>query len=202
MKHALTKTAFCLLMAMAVSAAGCAAKKDVDDGKPKVNHPKFESFAQLYGHLKKVYEITVKEELDGEPVDMSWIDPAFRERICLVVTINNHCVACHAVHSRAAKDAGLSTRDIKDLLELSPDKFGEEEYAALAYVRDWTIFSGEVPFDKVVENFEAYWDEQERRDIIAVATVMSFANKWNNTMTGQVLDESKIGEKGATKKPN
>jgi hypothetical protein len=42
----------------------------------------------------------------------------------------------------------------------------------------------------VVEEFESMYTEQQRRDILAVLTVMGFANRFNNTFSGKVLDLS------------
>lgn len=49
------------------------------------------------------------------------------------------------------------------------------------------MFRGEFPDQDLVREFESLYSEQQRRDLLAVVTVMDFANRWNNTMTGQVL---------------
>lgn len=56
------------------------------------------------------------------------------------------------------------------------------------------MFKGEFPDEEVVNNFEEHYNEQERRDILAVITVMGFANRTMNTLTGDVLDEADVGE--------
>jgi len=58
---------------------------------------------------------------------------------------------------------------------------------ALAWTRDYALFNGDFPDPEVVEDFESEYTEQERRDILAVLTIMGFANRWMNTSTGQVL---------------
>ncbi len=73
------------------------------------------------------------------------------------------------------------------LIELKPEDFSEEKYAALAWARDFAVFRGEFPDPEVVERFEAHYDEQKRHDILAVVTVMDFANRFMNTATGDVL---------------
>jgi hypothetical protein len=97
------------------------------------------------------------------------------------------------IHSRSGRQAGLTTDDIRDLIELDPAKYDHRAWVALAWARDWTLFDGEFPDPDLVADFEANYSEQERRDILAVVTVMSFANKWNNTTTGLVLDEDDVG---------
>jgi hypothetical protein len=67
------------------------AEKQTSHFGVKPNFPRFTSFKQFSDHYRKVREITTKKSLDGQPLDMSWITPLFRERLCLVVTINDHC---------------------------------------------------------------------------------------------------------------
>lgn len=58
----------------------------------------------------------------------------------------------------------------------------------MAWARDWATFRGEMPDAELVREFETLYSEQQRRDILAVVTVMDFANRWNNTITGRVLE--------------
>jgi hypothetical protein len=72
---------------------GCAAKKKYASqhfGSGE-NFPVFEGPGDFLKSYNRVLGIMLFKKLDGQPVDLSWIDPAFRERLCLVVTINNHC---------------------------------------------------------------------------------------------------------------
>lgn len=63
-----------------------------------VNHPTFSGRRDFISSLVRVLKIYRKGTLDGKPVlrpsedNPGWLDPAFREKLCLVVTINNHCV--------------------------------------------------------------------------------------------------------------
>ena len=82
-----------LVLAAAVL-AGCAGKKN-DQGEhfgTGVNHPKFTGLGDFFGHANDVNSILWLKRLDGKPVNTDWIDPAFREQLCLTLTINNHCV--------------------------------------------------------------------------------------------------------------
>lgn len=89
-----------LLALAAVMVLGCSGKKESDAGADdaghfgvaEVNHPKFEGAGDFNRRLAEVYGIVAKGKLGGEPVDMSWIGDAFREKLCLTLTINNHCV--------------------------------------------------------------------------------------------------------------
>jgi len=59
---------------------------------------------------------------------------------------------------------------------------------ALAWTRDYALFNREFPDEELVEEFESLYTEQQRRDILAVLTIMGFANRWNNTFTGKMLE--------------
>jgi hypothetical protein len=80
---------------LAVAFIGCAKKKTegLEHFGTEVNFPTFEGPGDFLGHYSRVNGITMLKKLDGQPVDMSWIEPAFREKLCLTLTINNHCVA-------------------------------------------------------------------------------------------------------------
>jgi hypothetical protein len=86
---------FSAMLLSALTAFACAAHKDTatDHFGVQVHHAEFKSGKDFFTHYNKVMEITVQHKLGGEPVDMSWIKPDFREQLCLTVTINNHCVA-------------------------------------------------------------------------------------------------------------
>lgn len=71
----------------------CAAKEkeDKDHFGTSVNFPTFESGSEFCDSLSKALDVIAFHQFEGEPLDMEWMDPAFREKLCLVVTINNHC---------------------------------------------------------------------------------------------------------------
>jgi len=83
------------LCALALGLGGCAAKKQRDAGAhfgTEVNWPVFSGPQDFFHRLGQVNEILFRHQLDGKAVDTSWISPAFREELCLTLTINNHCV--------------------------------------------------------------------------------------------------------------
>lgn len=63
-----------------------------------MNHPKFKGPGDFFRSLARVAGIFLAKKLDGRRVLRPWVDnrgwltPAFREQLCLVVAINNHCV--------------------------------------------------------------------------------------------------------------
>jgi hypothetical protein len=93
MRCTLSWTSLLGIMVIALTGIGCSAKKNAatDHFGVKPNFPRFESVKQFSDHYRKVTEITQKRTLDGQPLDLSWMTPIFRERLCLVVTINDHC---------------------------------------------------------------------------------------------------------------
>jgi hypothetical protein len=62
------------------------------------NHPRFASLGHFLHALGQVVSIFVRRSLDSGPVHRPWVDnrgwltPAFREKLCLVVSYSNHCV--------------------------------------------------------------------------------------------------------------
>jgi hypothetical protein len=80
--------------------SGCAAKKDesAEHFGTEVHHPKFKGPGDLIKSFSRVAKIFAFKKLDGGPVlrpwvdTDGWLDPAFREQLCLVVTMNNHCM--------------------------------------------------------------------------------------------------------------
>lgn len=82
------------LLILALSTWACAGKKKNQDEHfgTSVNWPTFQGAGDFFHRFNEVQKILVFKKLDGKPVDMDWIDPAFREKLCLTLTINNHCV--------------------------------------------------------------------------------------------------------------
>lgn len=172
-----------------LAATGCAGKS-VQTGmnqKEGVNFPVFNGTKDFFSSLDQVSDISLLHKFDGEPVDTDWIDPAFEEKVRLSVTINNHTVICYKVHSRLGRKAGLTDKDIQDLVELDPADFERREWVALAWARDWALYRGDCPDRELGSEFESLYTEKERRDLMAVVITQDFANRWNNTFTGMVL---------------
>jgi hypothetical protein len=73
-------------------------KQENTDSNLEVNHPTFTGRKDFISSFVRVRKIRTSGTLDGKPVlqpgkdNSGWPDPAFREKLCLVVTINNHCV--------------------------------------------------------------------------------------------------------------
>jgi alkylhydroperoxidase family enzyme len=81
----------------------------------------------------------------------------------------------------------LTDDEMARLVNLSPDDFEHREWVALEWARTWALSRGEVSDSTVTAEFESIYTEQERRDILAVVTVMDFANRFMNSTSGEVL---------------
>ena len=79
------------LVALALGACAAKQEKSPQHFGTEVNFPTFQGPGDFFKSLSRVNGILLFKRLDGERVDTSWITPAFREKLCLVVTINNHC---------------------------------------------------------------------------------------------------------------
>jgi hypothetical protein len=82
------------LCALAIGLGGCAAKKQDQTAHfgTQANWPVFHGAKDFFHRQGQVNEVLFRHRLSGKPVDMGWISPAFREQLCLTLTINNHCV--------------------------------------------------------------------------------------------------------------
>lgn len=79
-------------MVAAALALGCAAQKPATTHLgTSPNFPRFKGAGDFFRSFHRVTGIMWGKKLDGQPVNMTWISPRFREKICLTVTINNHC---------------------------------------------------------------------------------------------------------------
>ncbi len=56
------------------------------------NYPRFHSVGEFLHDFGVVLGISVGR-FQGSKVDLSWIQSGFREKVCLTVTLADHCVA-------------------------------------------------------------------------------------------------------------
>jgi AhpD family alkylhydroperoxidase len=110
------------------------------------------------------------------------IDPAFREEIMLTVAQTNGCRSCSYVHQEWAIRAGVSNEEIAKLEGADPATFDRVKWSALAYARALAEADfGQVP-EKISQEVSKYYTRGDRRNIEAVALVMSIANRSMNTV--------------------
>ena len=75
----------------------------------------------------------------------------------------------------------MTEEEIYRLAALPPEQFERREWVALAYARDWALFQGEMPDRELAAEFEQLYSEPERHSLLALMTMMFFANRFNNT---------------------
>jgi hypothetical protein len=69
-----------------------------DDSGQEVNHPMFNGRKDFISSCMLIAKMYATKKLHGKSVlrpwvdNNGWLDPAFREKLALVVTKNNHCV--------------------------------------------------------------------------------------------------------------
>ncbi|MDY6830258.1 MAG: hypothetical protein SWC96_00185 [Thermodesulfobacteriota bacterium] len=71
---------------------------------------------------------------------------------------------------------------MKDLEELSPDRFDRRERVALQWVKTYLLYEGMIPDPALVAEFESLYPSSERVDIFAVFKLMLFFNMLANTV--------------------
>ncbi len=110
------------------------------------------------------------------------IDPVFREEIMLTVAQANNCRYCSYVHQAWAIRAGASDEEIVQLEGVDPATFDRAKWSALAYARALAEADfNPVPQD-ISQEVARYYSPWDRRNIEAVAQVMSIANQSANTL--------------------
>lgn len=63
----------------------------------------------------------------------------FKERIMLAVTEVNGCIMCSYVHTKLSLKAGLSNKDIKDILSGDLEGVPEDEALAVLFAKDYAF---------------------------------------------------------------
>lgn len=71
---------------------------------------------------------------------------------------------------------------MKDLVELSPDRFDRREWVALQWVKTYLLFEGAVPDPALAGEFENLYLPTERVEIFAVFKLMLLFNMLMNTV--------------------
>jgi len=85
-------------------------------------------------------------------------------------------------HQRFGRIAGLSDKEMKDLVDLSPDRFARRERVALQWVKTYLLYEGAMPDPVLNTDFEGLYASTERVDIFAVFKLMLFFNMLASTI--------------------
>ncbi|MGD8244865.1 MAG: carboxymuconolactone decarboxylase family protein [Anaerolineae bacterium] len=122
-----------------------------------------------------------QRETLGAAVRGEGIDPAFRERLMLVVTGVNGCRYCSYVHAREALAAGISRDEIRALGESMFAGSPPEEVPALLYAQHWAETDGK-PEPAVRERIGEQYGRDALKRIEAVLRVIRMGNLMGNSV--------------------
>lgn len=84
------------------------------------------------------------------------------------------------MHSLAGLRAGLSQKEIDNLVELDKACFSQKKWLALRWARDWAVLRGKDPKGKNAEAFEAAYTKKQRAYIKKLCAMMKMANYTSN----------------------
>lgn len=105
---------------------------------------------------------------------------AFRERLMLVVTGINNCRYCAALHGKAAKLAGLTDQEVKDLLAGDLSSVPADEKSAVEFALAWAAADGEVG-PEALDTLTTVYGEPKARAIIVALRAIRMGNLTGNT---------------------
>lgn len=108
------------------------------------------------------------------------IDPAFRERLMLVVTEVNGCRYCSFAHARQALVEGISEEEIEALGRGVFAGSPSEEVPALLYAQHWAEANGE-PGSAARERVVGQYGEHVARGIELALRMIRMGNLLGNT---------------------
>ncbi|MFJ4625482.1 carboxymuconolactone decarboxylase family protein [Streptomyces sp. NPDC088847] len=114
-------------------------------------------------------------------------DPALAELVVIRASQLNHCAFCLDMHLRAARELGVSQRQL-DLLaawEEAEDVFDERERAALALTEAVTVLTAGFVPDAVFASAAAHFDDRQLAHLIGLITAI---NNWNRVMVSRRIE--------------
>jgi AhpD family alkylhydroperoxidase len=109
------------------------------------------------------------------------LDPAFRERLMLVVTGINGCRYCSYAHAREALRQGVSQDEIAALAETLFEGSPPEEVPALLYAQHWAETDGR-PDPSAREQVRRQYGRRTLERIDAVLRLIRMGNLMGNTI--------------------
>lgn len=109
------------------------------------------------------------------------VNPAFRERLMLVVTQVNNCRYCRSFHSQLAQEAGIPDEELRQLLMgLIPPDAPTEELGALVYARHWAE-NNAMPDPEAVQRLIAQIGQEKADAIHLLLRMIRMGNLLGNT---------------------
>jgi len=119
----------------------------------------------------------------------STIDNGLKRLIGAVVSAAAGCQYCKAHTTLGARDVGVDEEKVKAVWDYqSSDLFNAAERAAL----DLAFAAGQVPNTATDAHFtalDAFYDERQKTEIIAVISMFGFLNRWNDSLATELEDK-------------
>jgi AhpD family alkylhydroperoxidase len=109
------------------------------------------------------------------------IDSRFRERIMLAVTQVNQCRFCSFGHTHAALSAGVSSKEINEILDANFNNVPENQQFALCFAQNFAESKGIVQVE-YLNHLNSYYGIEKSKDIMTFTRFMSFCNLCGNTL--------------------
>ena len=131
--------------------------------------------------LKAVADLVVNFSALKAAARSNEIDKAFSERIMLAVTQVNDCSRCAYTHTSMALNAGVSVKEIKELLAGQFDDQPEHEIVALVFAQHFAATEGKYDASawlKVVEHY----GEEAAAVILTIIKTITLGNLSGNTI--------------------
>lgn len=119
----------------------------------------------------------------------STIDNGLKRLIGAVVSAAAGCQYCKAHTTLGARDVGVDEEKVKAVWDYqSSALFSEAERAAL----DLAFAAGQVPNAATDAHFtalDAFYDERQKTEIMAVISMFGFLNRWNDSLATELEDK-------------
>jgi AhpD family alkylhydroperoxidase len=156
---------------------------DADDGTPSMRD------ARCFD--KPIWTLAaLAQTLPAMPVHIRKVVPtlwghpfsnAFRERLMIAVATINHCEYCQNAHKTLGQLAGVTKRQLKELVDESDENLPEGERVALTFVRDLARRGFASRDEALYSKLGTFYSDIQRETIESTARVMNFLNRMTNT---------------------
>jgi uncharacterized peroxidase-related enzyme len=104
-----------------------------------------------------------------------------KEMVYLAVSTVNECSYCSSHHVEAAKQAGLSDREIEDIQAETDQAFSTKERAALRYAREVTRTAA--PENDTRDSAWSVFTTEEIVELAMVVAMANFTNRFSNGLS-------------------
>jgi len=127
--------------------------------------------------------------LAGTVIGPGTVDPGLKQLIAYVASNASGCRYCQAHTSAHAARFGVAPEKIEHAFEFEthPD-FSAAERAALRLARDAALVPNLVTAEHFAE-LRRHFNEEQIVEMVAVAALFGYLNRWNDTMATELEDE-------------